>query len=214
MFLIIILIKKHAISNVYIKNYEIYLLIGVISLNFFKQALSTAINVINSNTNYLKSINNITPEILVMAGLFESIFSHFFDLILIVGFMLFYHLPLLGLILYPVLFFFFIILILGISFIFATIGVYNKDFNNVWLIITQILFFLTPVFYVIKKVDYIYIINLFNPLFYFLLIARSLLMDFTMPPIWAMAGLIIFGAVALVVGLSVFNKYKHEFSER
>jgi len=214
MFLIIILIKKHALPGNAVSHYEVYLLIGIIGFNFFKQALTKAIGAISSNTNYLKSINNIPPETLVVAGLVESIYSHFFDVILIIVFMLIYKTSLIGLLFYPIIFFFFIIFLLGFSFIFAVLGVYFKDFNNVWSIITQLLFFLTPIFYSLPANNYLYKINLFNPLFYFLSIARTVVIDFKAPPLWMSINLILIGFVSLAVGLLIFNKYKEKFSEQ
>lgn len=213
MFLIIILIKKNALPSDSVKNYELYLLIGIIIFNFFKQSLSRSINTISSNINYLKSINNINPESLVMSGLIESVFSHFFDFILITGFMIFYKISLAGLLLYPFILFFFLIFLLGLSFMFATLGMYIKDFNNVWSIIAQLLFFLTPIFYAITNNNFLYHLNLFNPLFYFLLTIRSAVINFQIPPYWVLGVLIMFSSVSLVLGWLIFNKFKKRFSE-
>ena len=214
LFLIIILIKNNITNDFSIKNYEIYLLLGIISFNFFKQTLANSITSISNNINYLKSINNISPETLVISDLITSLMSHFFDLVLIVIFMLLYNIPLIGLLLYPLILFFFIIMLLGFSFIFATLGVYVKDYNNVWSIITQLLFFLSPIFYTITEKDYLYYFNLLNPLFYFLTIIRSLLIDFSLPSASIVITFITTSLLSFIFGLFIFNKYKKKFAEQ
>ena len=214
LFLIIILIKNNITGDFSIKNYEIYLLIGIISFNFFKQTLANSITTISANINYLKSINNINPETLVMSGLITSLMSHFFDLVLIVIFMLLYNISLVGLLLYPLVLLFFIIMLLGFSFIFATLGVYIKDYTNVWSIITQLLFFLTPIFYTITEKDYLHYFNLLNPLFYFLTIVRSLLIDFSLPSPSIIITFITTSLFSFIFGLFIFNKYKKKFAEQ
>lgn len=214
LFLIIILIKNNIKNDVFIENYEIYLLLGIISFNFFKQALSNSINSIANNINYLKSISNINPETLVMADLISSIISHLFDLILIIIFMLIFKLPLFGLWLYPLILFFLVIMLLGFSFIFSTIGVYIKDFNNIWSVIVQLLFFLTPIFYIITEKDYLYYFNFLNPLFYFLTIIRNLLIDFSWPPSYIIIIFISSSLFIFSLGLFIFNKYKRRFAEQ
>jgi len=213
MFLIIISIKKYALSNIQVENYPLYLFMGITGFNFFKQALSNAITSIRSNTDYIKSINTLEPEVLVVSGVFQVVFSHLFEFILIIGFMIYYKIFLAGLLFYPLIFFFFLILTLGLSFIFATIGMYIYDFDNVWIILTQLLFFISPIFYVIKKGDFIYYFNLINPLFYFLTLARSAVINFTTAPLWIILGMFFFSFSSLIIGLLVFNRFKNKFTE-
>lgn len=212
-FLVIILIKKYALASEEIKNYPIYLFMGITSLNFFRQVLSNSIKSIRSNIDYLKSINDIAPEALVVSGVMQSIFSHFFEFILIIGFMVYYKLSLVGLFFYPLVFTFFILSVLGISLIFATIGMYVNDFNNIWSVVADLLLFITPVFYILKTNSYIYFINLFNPLFYFISISRSAVINLAMPPFWMTMIFFVSSIGSLAIGITVFNKFKRNFAQ-
>ena len=74
MFLIILLVKKHAFLNVEIENYPLYLFIGITGFNFLKQALSNSIVSVRNNIDYIKSINTIAPETFVVSGVMQAMF--------------------------------------------------------------------------------------------------------------------------------------------
>ena len=213
LFVIIFFIKQSAFSNTHIPDYPAYLLIGITGLNFFRQTITGSIKSISANADNIKSVNNIAPEILVLAVVFQSVMSHFFELVLVIGFLIYWHISLFGLLFYPFLLFFFTLLILGIAFIFATIGVYINDLDNIWSVFAQLLFLATPIFYVAQPGSAVYKFNLFNPLFYFLEIFRSLAIYSSLPPIWMMAVMIVLSLGLFAIGLLVFQRHKNKFAE-
>ncbi len=213
LFCVILFIKGAAFSDVNIPYYPLYLLMGITGLNFFRQVLSDSINSISTNVDYIKSINNVAPEVLVVSGVLRSVFSHIFEFVLIAGFMIFLKIPLVGLLFYPLIFFFFSLLVLGIAFIFATIGVYINDLDNIWSIMSQLLFLATPIFYAVPTGGLIYIVNLFNPLFYFLAIARSVVIYSTLPPLWMILTMVVLSPSLFLIGCFVFSRYKRKFAE-
>ena len=209
MFLVIILIKNYALKNVDTEYYAIYLLIGLTGFNFFKQALTNSIKSIRSKMDYLKSINNIPPETLVISGLIQTIFSHFFEFLLIAVLLIYYQVPLAGLLFYPIIFLFFTIFVLGISFIFAAIGTYIYDFDNIWTSITSLILFATPIFYTTKKTT----LFVLNPLYYFLTVSRNLIIDFKVPDLVSSFIMITICFISLMIGLLIFNHFKKKFAE-
>ena len=213
LFLIILLVRHAAFSDAGIEQYPIYLLIGITGFNFFRQSISLSISSIHQNGGFIKSLNGISLEAFVLSQFIESVFSHAFELILIAGFMLYFGLPIVWLALYPIAFLLFAPFVLGISLIFATGGTYMRDLENVWNIATQLLLFGTPIFYVALPGSFAYSINLLNPLFYFLLIARDFVIYHIVPPVWMMFVLFGFGIVCLIIGMFVFKKFKYGFSE-
>lgn len=213
MFLVIILIKNYAIKNTEITAYPIYLLIGLTGLNFFRLALTNSIKSIRSNIDYIKSMNHIVPETLVISGLIQAIFSHFFEFILIVIFLIYYHVSLIGILFYPIIFLFFTLFVLGVSFIFATVGMYVNDFTNIWNNVAQLLLFVTPVFYSISKMGFLYLINIINPLTYFLAVARDAIINLSPPSTLAAIIMIAICFVTLIGGWAIFNKFKNKFAE-
>lgn len=213
LFLVLYFVKETAFSEISIPFFPLYLLIGISGFNFFKQAITGSIDVINTNPEYLKSINKINPESLVIAIVLQSVFSHLFELALIIALAIYLQVSLVGFIFYPIIFGLFVLLTLGISFIFATIGVFISDLNNVWSIISQLLFLATPIFYNIGPASLIYKVNLLNPLFYFLEISRDLIIYHRLPSLFLIITMTIASFLFLFIGIFIFRQYKKKFAE-
>jgi ABC-type polysaccharide/polyol phosphate export permease len=211
MFAVILLVAQG--SNLsQIESYPVYLLIGLIVFNFFSGTTILASNSIANNAIFLKSMK-INSEAFVISQVIQSIFSHLFELIVLVILMLAMRLSILGILFYLILFIFIALFVLGVSFILATIGVYVTDISNVWNVLSRILWFITPIFYFSPKGANLFLINLFNPMFYFISIARSVLIQAEFPELWLVLGACAFSIIFFVLGIFIFEKYKNEFAE-
>jgi ABC-type polysaccharide/polyol phosphate export permease len=210
MFLIIMFIRG-AFRIGDIPHYPIYLLIGLILFNFFRQSTSSSVDAITNNASFIKS-RQITKESLVISKVLQSVYSHFFEIILLIIFLVIFGVSLKGLIFYPLVFVLLLIFIFGASFLLSVIGVYINDFGNVWGIFTRLLWFGTPLFYVIKEGTGIYFFNLFNPMYYFITITRDIIINNTIE-IW-MVGIVLGVSLFLFfIGFLIFEKYKNKFAE-
>ena len=214
LFFIILFVKGAAFPGTSAPSYPIYLLIGITGFNFFRQSITTSIQAINMNAGFIRSINNISLETFVLATILESVFSHIFEIALVAAFMIYFGVPVLGILLYPLSFLVFFPFILGAGFFCAAVGVYTTDLDNIWMIASQLLFFVTPVFYTIEPGTMLHTVNLFNPVFYFVNISRSLLIDRTFPPLWMFGVILGMGALACFVGIKIFEAKKRELAEK
>ena len=151
-------------------------------------------------------------ESLVISVVIQAAFSHIFEVILIIATALILKVSLLAFLAYPLIFFLFFIITLGISFIFATIGVYISDLNNIWSILSQILFLISPIFYLPSENGLIAKFNLINPIAYFLEVLRSALIygEIKIIPLLIIFGL---GIFSLSFGILIFQKHKTKFAE-
>ena len=212
-FLIILYIRGALLSSgTIISYYPVYLLMGLIMMNFFNQLVSTSINLVQNNAQLIKSIK-IPQETLVIAIVLQSIFSHIFELLLLIILFIYFHLSLLGIIFYLAVFIFYVFFALGFSFIATVLGAYFNDLGNIWIIFSQLLFFFTPVFYVASLGSRIYLGNLGNPLFYFLTVARDVSIYSMIPAWWMMIIPVLVSFCSLSLGILIFNKYKRRFAE-
>ena len=210
MFLIILLLGK-AITQTSIPRYPAYLLIGLIMFNFFRQSTINATSAINGNSGFIKSVK-VPYESFIIAGVLESTFSHIFEIIVFGGLLIYLGIPLIGLISYPFIFIFLVLFIIGFSFILATIGVYINDLGNVWNVLVQLLWFATPIFYVVSKTE-ISSINWYNPMYYIIQVARDLVVYNTSPEKSAIYLVIGFSLIFFAGGLFIFEKFKGKFAE-
>jgi len=212
-FFVIIMIMSQIISAKPEKDYQLYLFLGLIMFNFFLNSTIGSTKAMVNNSGFLKSIK-VNPESFVIAIVLEFIFAHIFEIIMLGFFMLYFKVSLIGLLFYPFIFVFFVLFTIGISFILATLGVHIVDLNNVWDVFVRLLWFITPVFYFAYENSFLYKINLYNPVFYFLTIARDFLIYQKMPSIFIIIFAIIFSLIFFVVGLMAFVKNKNKFAER
>ncbi|MBU1135988.1 MAG: ABC transporter permease [Nanoarchaeota archaeon] len=211
MFLIIILVRAN-ITTESIENYPIYLLTGLIMFNFFRGATVLSASIMRNNSEFVKSMN-IPKESLVVSNVLQSIFSHIFEIMVLFIFLVFFGNSIKGLFLYPIIFVFFVFFVLGISFILSIIGVYINDISNVWNIITRLLWFATPIFYVLTTKTKIFFINLFNPMFYFITGARDFIISASFPENFVIFGILGFSFFSFVLGFLIFEKYKNKIAE-
>ncbi len=214
MFAIIMVIRQAAVISAEIPYYSLYLFIGISGFNFFKKTLNEAIKTITGNASLIKASNDINLESLVIANSFQFLFSHVFEIAILFLIAIFLKVSLVGLIFYPLILFFFILMITGLSFIFSVIGVYVNDWENVWSIVSQILFLGSPIFYILSPETFLYKINLFNPLFYFLESARSVIIYSKTPDPLIIFGLAIFSITIFIFGKIIFTRYKNHLAEK
>jgi len=212
LFIIMLFVKGAAFSHKIIDFYPMYLLFGVVINNFFSSIIGASINSMSGNAGFIKSMK-IEYEPFIFSNILQNIFSHMFEVAVIAGFMIFYHISLFGLVYYFIIMFFFLIFLTGVSFLFSTIGAFISDFSNVWKFASQLLFFITPIFYAISPGDPNYFVNLFNPLFYFLTIFRQVVVYEKMPELWMVFVALGLSFGFLIIGFLVFQMFKKKFAE-
>ena len=196
-----------------ISNYPFYLIIGIVLYNFFQFTTTFAISNMDRARHLIKSVK-FPLESLVFSGIVVSVFSHFFEIIVLIIFSLFFGVSLISFVYYLPLLFFFCIFIYGISFILAGFYVYFIDLEHIWNFFTRILFFVTPIFYNIEGMTKTFYLNLFNPLFYFVTAGREIIIYNRLPELWILE-IIVFGSlIVLILGLIIFGKLKYKFAER
>lgn len=210
MFLIILILGK-VITRTDIPHYPLYLLLGLIVFNFFRQATINATTSITSNSGFIKSMK-ISSESFVISAVLQTIFSHFFELLALLAFILFFKVSIMGIIFYLPVFFFLVIFTLGFSLILATINVYVNDLINIWIVLINLLWFSTPIFYIIS-LENLTFVNRLNPMFYFVSIARDLVIYNKIPSLDFILPAVLFSIVFLSLGLLIFKRYKKKFAE-
>jgi ABC-type polysaccharide/polyol phosphate export permease len=210
-FLVLLVVFANKFSN-NIPHYSLYLLLGIIMFNFFRQTTIESTQVINENRWLIKSIN-FPRECLVASLTLKTLFSHIFEIILFVILLFIFNVSTQGIIFYPLILFLFCLFIYGASLILAALTVYFIDLFNVWLFISFLIWFGTPIFYTIENQSWLFKLNLLNPIYYFITMARDLMIYAKSPETWMVLGAIFYSLLFLIVGLCVFNKLKYKFAE-
>jgi len=210
-FTILFLIFADRLGNS-IVLYPLYLLLGIIVFNFFQNATTEASGSIQASVGMIKSIKFSTIS-LIVGVMFKNIFSHFFEVVLFFTVCTFFGLNIFGIFYYILLFIPFSCFVFGVCLILSSLNVYFADIGNMWVFFTRILWLVTPTFYSIGGQTRLFYLNLFNPMYYFITIFRDIIIYNKVPN-----GLYFLAAIGssllfLVVGLVIFNKFKHKFAE-
>lgn len=198
-----------------IKDFPLYMLIGMCQWHFFAGATATAISSILRYRSFVKSIN-FPKECIVYASVLSVLFSYILELTILILFCIFIKglfsvhifllIPIILLIVY---------LTLGISLLLALIGVYFLDMVRIWSIIMAMGFFLTPIFYSLEMLSPVKRnIILLNPMTHIIEASRDILIYGQFPKIAGLLYTFIVATVFLVIGYTSFKKFEGYFVEK
>lgn len=139
-------------GEVNLGEFSITLFAGLIAFNIFSETVNRAPGIIIANPNYVKKV--IFPlEILPVSALGAALFHGLISVtILLAGKLLILETFSLTMLLLPLIILPLLCFSLGLAWIFASLGVFLKDTTYAVGIITQILFFMSPIFYPIESV--------------------------------------------------------------
>lgn len=193
-----------------IEEYPLYLLMGIITWNFFATGTNRAMTIITSNAALVKALP-IRLDLLVVSTVLHALISHCFEIVLFLLLLLWYGhtpaflLPFLGMLLLTFLF------TLGMGMLLAALYVLIRDLAQIWSVLTRAWWFATPIFYAPTPTGPGRVISLFNPMYYCIHCARETLIYQRMPTPEILLGFIAFSLGFLVLGYAVFYGLRSRF---
>jgi len=201
MFILLLLVFSDRLGSS-IPHYPLYLLLGIIMFNFFQQITTFSIKTMDENRSLIKSIQ-FSRESLVASTVLRTLYSHIFEIILFVVIALIFGVSLGGFIFYIPILLVFSVFVYGFSLILASFYIYFIDIENIWVFVSKLVFFATPIFYEIGGQSRLFILNLFNPLYYFMTLARNVVIYGRVPELWIIAGALAYALVFFILGTFV-----------
>lgn len=194
--------------------FALSLFAGLIIFNLFSECLSRAPGLILANVNYVKKIIfplEILPWVTVGSTLFHAAISF---LILLIFLLLINHPIHWTLIFLPVIVFPFLLLIMGLSWLLASIGVFVRDIGQFIGLILTMLLFMSPIFYPASALpesvrDYLFL----NPLTFIIEQVRAVILYGQLPDWISLAVYYIIAFFVAWIGLIWFNKTRKGFAD-
>jgi len=185
----IFLVINYVFSTIFhntTENYSIKLLIGLILFSFFQDATTNGMASFVNKAAILKKVR-VPKWIIVISSTIHSGIAFLFNMVILFLFLCgYYHIfpgPL-----YVLLFFYYMILLYGVtvtfSFIMAPLYARVRDLNQIWEVLLQVIFFASPIFYPMTSIPYpVRSVLYANPLTYILEHSRFALVNsnFTQP---------------------------------
>jgi|GEM_PF-2290566 len=184
-----------------IPSYPVYLLIGVIIFNFFQRATTEATNKFITWGAVIKTLR-FPYRAVILATIWEALLAHLLEFFIVaVLFIFILKIAIIDLFFYFLVLLLLVIFIYGLSLLLATLTTLLVDVSHFWRLVSPLLLFATPIFYAPGHRQFLVIFNSFNPLYYYITLARDLVIS------GRISGGILFGAVAFSLAAWLISNY-------
>jgi ABC-2 type transport system permease protein len=205
------------IMGVTIPHYAVFVFMGIIIFNYFSECSGGTILILQTK-RYLYEYTNMDKLEIYLSVVISNFIGFLFNLVIFLVFCQFDHVQLNYHMIYLIpLMLNLIILALAFSLILSNLYLWAKDINQIWAIISQILFWLSPIIYTTeqlhKKVPYLEYIN---PIGGLISNTRHVLMDQEHPnPDWNLMGFdFVYALFFLLIGISLLKNLGPNASEK
>jgi lipopolysaccharide transport system permease protein len=123
------------------------------------------------------------------------------------------HLPI-TVFLFPLIHIVFFLFVFGAGLLLSSLFVYFRDLHQIWQVLTQVLFFCSPIFYPLSIIPtYLMPYYRLNPVTEFIIIYRDVMIAGNLPSLFSIVFVIGFAVVTYLVGSLVFSKLQRRFAE-
>jgi lipopolysaccharide transport system permease protein len=195
-------------------GFILVLFTGLVIFTFASECWNRAPSLLRENPSYVKKVIfplYVLPIVALAPPLLQAGVS---GCVLLLGYVAVLGFPPPGVLLLPIVAILYLMVVLGVSYILATIGTFVPDLRHAVGTLMTILLFVSPVFYPVAAIpEAVQPVVALSPLTFFLEASRALLFDGIAPRIefWlAAAG----GAFCcLAVGVAFFHKARAAFSD-
>lgn len=197
-----------------VENYQLFLLVGIISWNMFTRGTTMALNSILGKPGLVNKVY-FPREILVVSSSITALLMTLLEFVVLGVFMLIFKvMPTLAIIYFPIILLIQFILVLGISFGLASLNIYYRDIQYIWAVILQAGFFAIPIIYPISIIPekYVWIIKL-NPMAHIIDMLRGSVIYSTIPAVRDIIFVIISTFIIFIIGYMIFLRFEPRFAE-
>lgn len=195
-------------------EFALILFAGLIVFNFFAECFNRSPTLILSNANYVKKVVfplEILPWITVGSALFHMVISL---TVWLLAYLILFGVPHLTVLLFPLIILPLLLMIMGLTWALASLGVYLRDVAQFIGILTTVLMFLSPIFYpasaLPEKYQHLLMLNPLTPAIEY---ARDILFWGKLPDFTVLG--IYFAGSALIawLGFAWFQKTRKGFAD-
>ncbi len=215
--LLMMLVLYFVFSNIFKftrEHFALYLLIGIMSWRFFALGTSSAMSSIVGKPGLVTKIY-IPREILTLSTVISALISSLLEFLVLIPLLMIFGASLsLTILVFPVLHALYFLIVYGIALALASLYVYYRDLNQIWEVLLQIGFFLSPIVYPISQIPEKYIFYyMLNPVTALIEMYRDVLLYSKLPRLTDFSAVIIFGIVLFIFGSWLFEKLSPRFAE-
>ena len=195
-------------------QFALLLFVGMIVMSLFGDVVNRAPGLVLLNANYVKKVVfplEILPIVAIGSALFHSLISL---AVLLAAFALFNGSLQWTMIFAPLILLPLVILVAGLAWMLASVGVFLRDVGQVVGIVTTVLMFLSPVFYPVSAVpERLRPFIMANPLTFIIEQAREVLIWGRLPNWIGLSAYTLIATAIAWVGYAWFQKTRKGFAD-
>lgn len=197
-----------------IKQFPLYILLGIILYNMFSKGTLFGLSSMISRSTILTHIY-FPREIPAISGATTTFIMIIFEIMIFGIFMaVFQFVPTETIIVLPLIVLLEFILVISISLPLSLFSIRYRDLQFIWGIILQIGFFLTPIFYNPEILpDFLRETLSYSPIFQIVTMAHDVTLYNTFPTIESVLKTTVVTGIIFVVGYGLFKKYQSKIIE-
>ncbi|HOE96751.1 MAG TPA: ABC transporter permease [Candidatus Sumerlaeota bacterium] len=195
-------------------DFLLNMLCGLILFNIFAETISRAPTLVLSNINYVKRV--VFPlHILPISVLLGNLIYGLTSLVLLLAALLYFtHGVPWTIVLFPLILIALLMLCTGLAWFLASLGVFFRDIQHAVIVVVQLLFFMTPIFYPAEMIPerYRWVLML-NPLAMLVTDARRVMIEGVLP-VWSRYGIVLaISFVVMLAGYAWFMRTRRWFAD-
>jgi len=197
-----------------IPDFPIYLLLGIVCYNFFRNGTTFALNSLTNRSALMTQIYFPRSIPAMSAGITASIMLILEIVVLAIFIVIFQFAPPITILLLPLVLGLLFVLVIGISLPLSVLNVKYKDTEFIWLVVVYAGFFLTPIFYQFDMLPQaIQDVLQFSPMVQVLTMAHHVVLYGILPSVNTVLYSVgsILGITA--IGYLIFRKYQARIAE-
>jgi lipopolysaccharide transport system permease protein len=195
-------------------EFALVLFAGLLIFNFFADSLMRAPSLVISNTTYVKKV--VFPlEVLAFVNMGTALFYALINLaIWAVFYLILFGLPPLTALALPVVLIPLACLIMGLSWLLSSLGVYLRDLSQIVGIVVTLLLFMSPIFYPIQALpaEFQKLMHL-NPLSFVIEQSRGMLIQGTLPQATHLLFYWLASCLLMCLGFAWFQNTRKGFAD-
>lgn len=195
-------------------DYALQLFVGLIIHGLAAECFNRAPVLVVSNVSYVKRVLfplDTLPIVNLISALFHAAIS---VVVLLVFFATLEHHLYLTILWLPVVLLPYLVMLAGISWLLAALGVYLRDIAQLMGLVSMVLMFLSPVFYPISNLPArFHIFFQLNPLTVIIEQARAVILHGQAPDFTALGLYMLVAMAVACAGLAAFHKLKKGFAD-
>lgn len=197
-----------------IENYHLFLLLGIVSWDFFTKGTSMGLNCIIGKPSLIKQVY-IPREVLVLSSCLTALMMAALEFGVFGVIMAFSKvMPASTIVYFPVILFIEFILIFGISLALGALNTYFRDVQWIWAVVLQVGFFASGVFFEVTQFpESMRGIILLNPMARILKMSRESILYNTVISAGDLFFISVTALAFLLIGYAIFTRLEPGFAE-